>query len=81
MRSLQLNQSWIKDPENYSDLKVMNTGAGYYIGTSYTDPEGGGFTEPGSRDTGYFKTREEAEEHLAMIEAHPNPSQFLRLHP
>jgi len=27
--------SYIKDKESYSDLQVMHSGAGYYIGTVY----------------------------------------------
>ena len=31
---------YIKDKENYSDLQVLMSGAGYYIGTVYNNPEG-----------------------------------------
>jgi hypothetical protein len=46
----------------YSDLKVMRSEAGYYVGTEYVNDDG--FVEPGSRESGYFKTREEAEKEL-----------------
>ena len=46
----------------YSDLKVMKSAAGYYVGTVYINDDG--FVEPGSRESGYFKTREEAEKEL-----------------
>lgn len=50
----------IKDKENYSDLEVLCSGAGFYIGTMYHNPEG--FWEPGSRDSwDYYQTREEAQ--------------------
>lgn len=51
----------------FSDLQVMQSGAGYYIGTIYTDPKDG-FTEPGSRDSDYCATREEAEKLLARMQ-------------
>lgn len=52
---------------NYSELMVMRSAAGYYVGTIYTEPDG--FQEPGSRDSGYFATEEEAAAHLKLIEA------------
>lgn len=57
---------YIEDKENYSYLQVMKANA-YYIGTVYTDPELG-FSEPGSRDSGYFHTEEEAAAYLSYIE-------------
>ena len=50
----------------YSDLQVMKSAAGYYVGTIYTDPKDG-FKEPGSRDSDYFATQEEAEQELKDI--------------
>ena len=38
----------------YSELKVLKSAAGYYLGTTYQGM-------PGSRESGYFKTKEEAE--------------------
>ena len=46
-----------------SELKVMRSAAGWYVGTTYTDPEDG-FTEPNSRETDYFSSRAEAEKAL-----------------
>jgi len=57
--------SYIKDPENYSELQVLKSAAGYYIGTMYNNPEG--FQEPGSRDTDYFPTFEVAEDFLNRL--------------
>lgn len=64
------NASYIQAGEKagYSELKVMRSRAGWYVGTEYTDPERG-LTEPGSRDSGYFPTREAAAEHLVLLEA------------
>jgi hypothetical protein len=59
------NADYIPEEEKkgYSDLKVMKSAAGYYIGTTFTDDTG--FTEPGSRDSEYFDTRELADAALA----------------
>jgi len=47
----------------YSELCVMKSAAGYYIGTWYKN--GDGFEEPGSRDRmEYFSTSHEAQEAL-----------------
>lgn len=51
----------------YSELRVMRSAAGWYVGTLYQEP--GGWQEPGSRDSGYFATEEEAAEELKLIEA------------
>ena len=73
MKSPQIdfaNKSWAKDgdnPSDYSEMKVLQSAAGYYIGTIYTDPDDG-FEEPGSRDSDYFDTREEAEKYLEELE-------------
>ena len=53
---------YIKDKGNYTELKVCRSGAGYYIGTMYNNPDG--YQEPGSRDSEYFRTFKEAEEAL-----------------
>lgn len=53
---------YIEDKGNYSELMVLQSGAGYYIGTIYHNPDG--YDEPGSRDSGYYRTREEAEKAL-----------------
>jgi len=67
MKSPMITEAnYIKDKENYSDMQVMKANA-YYIGTVYTDPEVG-FAEPGSRDSEYFRTEEEAAAYLAYIE-------------
>lgn len=47
------------DP-NVVGPKVMSSAAGYYVGYGYIDPDYG-FEEPYSRESGYFKTSEEAQ--------------------
>jgi len=44
--------------QEYSNLKVLKSGAGYYLGTTYQGM-------PGSRDTKYFATELEAEQAMA----------------
>jgi hypothetical protein len=61
------NAPYITDKENYSDMRVMKSGAGFYIGTIHNDPDFG--EEPGSRDSDYFSTKEEAESFLASVES------------
>lgn len=46
----------------YSDLKVMRSAAGWYIGTEFHHKEG--YIEPGSRESEYFSTEEKAEKAL-----------------
>lgn len=78
------NAGYIKEKTGYSELQVLRSGAGYYIGTIYTDPETG-FREPGSRDSDYFSKRESAEkflEELTKVEAEGGDiSPFLRDRP
>lgn len=56
----------------YTDLMVLRSGAGWYVGTLYQefDTEGNmSWQEPGSRDSpGYFATKEEAERFLKTME-------------
>ena len=62
MRSIQVARIHVDHPEEearYSPLQVMQSAAGWYIGTSYDSQEG--FLEPGSRDSDYYPTKEEAD--------------------
>jgi hypothetical protein len=63
----------------YSALQVLQSAAGYYVGTTYTDEDG--FQGPGSRDSGYFPTKEEAARFLETVSAVANPQEYLRDHP
>ncbi len=71
------NASYINDKQFYTDMQVLKSPAGYYVGTLYDDLEIGSFV-PGSRDTDYFATRAEAEKALAEIEAGTRKT---RMHP
>lgn len=69
--------SYIPNKRSYSDLQVMQSAAGWYIGTTFNGEWG---PEPGSRDSGYYATKAEAEADLAKLVADPT-SVPLRTHP
>ena len=51
----------------YSELKVMESSAGYYLGTDYTSIDHilmNAYPSPGSRETHYFNLISEAESAL-----------------
>lgn len=50
----------------YSDLQVCRSGGGFYIGRMCMtiDPELGEYMEPGSRESGYYTTSEQAQREL-----------------
>jgi hypothetical protein len=45
----------------WSALMVLRSGAGYYIGRTFTG-HGTGWMEPGTRESDYFRTSREAED-------------------
>ena len=48
----------IEDRKDYSELQVLKSAAGYYIGSLYQDGS------PGTRDSEYFPTEEAAHDAL-----------------
>jgi hypothetical protein len=76
-RSPQVNNYDGTNEQHYSDLQVLRSNAGWYIGTVYTDPTDG-FKEPGSRDSDYFPTREAAQ--LELDKINRGESTTTRLH-
>ena len=55
--------------EGYSKLGVLHSPAGYYIGRMYwAVEEYGSFWEPGSRESDYFKTSDDAQKLLDLGE-------------
>lgn len=69
----------IPNKDQYTELRVLKSAAGFYVGTLHIDPEFG--AEPGSRDSGYFSTEVEAAKYLQMVESAANPQEYLRQHP
>ena len=66
MKSPMIENANYVDKKDFSDLQVCCSGGGWYIGTVYTDPETGD-KEPGSRDTEYFPTQQEADIQLMLL--------------
>jgi hypothetical protein len=55
----------------YSELMVLQSAAGYYVGTKFQEFDAHGnvvWEEPGSRDSGYFRTPEAAAVELRQFE-------------
>jgi hypothetical protein len=67
MKSLQVLNVCRGNYTGYSELQVLRSAAGFYIGTTYTDTENG-WAEPGSRDSDYFVHKEQAMMALAKLE-------------
>lgn len=67
MKSIQVaNTMRESEQKDFSELQVLKSGAGWYIGTIFTDPKTG-FQEPGSRDTGYYASEEDAKLALRVL--------------
>ena len=67
MKSLQVAFVYSNpaDLAKFSDLQVLRSAAGWYIGTIHTDEKG--FQEPGSRDSTYFASEEIAKKVLDKL--------------
>lgn len=65
VRFIEPTKNW----PNYSQLQILKSAAGFYIGTLYTDPTMDGLVEPGSRDSTYFVRKEIADRALAKLES------------
>lgn len=66
---------YITNKSGYSDLQVLQSAVGWYIGTIYSNYDTNGnhlYDEPGSRDSVYFPTKEKAEEILSVWENDPS---------
>lgn len=68
---LVTHASYITDKDNYTDLQVLRSGGGYYVGTLYRTDEG--WDEPGSRDSDYFATKDDATTELERLLAGGTP--------
>lgn len=51
-----------EEKARYSDLQVLQSPAGFYVGTIYTEDDGS--QTPGSRDSGYFTDEQLAKDFL-----------------
>ena len=74
MRSEQIEKAkhmTEKEKANHTDLQVLHSNAGWYVGTLYQEKDPVGnviWTEPGSRDTDYFKSQDDAARYLRIME-------------
>ena len=62
----------VTNKNGYSELTVLSSAAGYYVGTMYNEYDESGvlrWQEPGSRDSDYFDTHEQAEKYLRLLES------------
>lgn len=70
MKSPMIENLYAEEPEEitrYTELQVLRSGAGFYVGTMYNHSDG--YQEPGSRDSfDYYRTPEEAATALVLIE-------------
>jgi hypothetical protein len=69
MKSPQLDRLYAADDserDRYSELTVMRSAAGYYVGSYYSEDFG---SVPGTRDSGYFASETEAAAELARYRA------------
>lgn len=73
MKSLMVtNADYINDKSGYTDLQILKSAAGYFIGTLFEERDVTGkviFVDMGSRDSDYFKTEEDAKIYLKTIES------------
>lgn len=60
------NADYLPEKGAYSELQILSSAAGFYVGTTYTDPKYG-CEEPGSRDSDYFRTYQDAERYLKTL--------------
>ena len=62
---------------HYSELKVMRSNAGHYIGREYVTTSGKykGMIEPGSRESDYFPTQAAAQKELESTTRETRPAE------
>ena len=74
------NLTEIPNKDSYTELRVLKSPAGYYVGTMYWDAEYE-MWDRGSRDSDYFSTEADAARYLQMVESVANPQEYLRQYP
>jgi hypothetical protein len=78
MKSFQvLNVIPPAEQGNYDDLQAMRSAAGWYLGTMYVSRSGN--ASPGSRDTNYFRSSEDATLALTELEKVETELHYLHL--
>ena len=59
-----------KEKSSFTELQVLHSNAGWYVGTMYEERDKDGnvlWTEPGTRDTDYFRSQADAERYLRIM--------------
>lgn len=75
MKSQMIEKSAVipqEDKGSYTELQVLHSAAGYYVGTLFEEKDADGnvtWQEPGSRDSGYFKKESQAQAFLATLQS------------
>ncbi|MDO4644044.1 MAG: hypothetical protein Q4A74_09410 [Cardiobacteriaceae bacterium] len=59
------NRPWAEKPEEDSDLRILKSAAGYYVGRVELDEEGHEW--PFSRESDYYRSKEKAEDALKFL--------------
>jgi hypothetical protein len=62
----RIDHSTVIAPGQYGPMQVLQSAAGYYVGTLFREEFG---NVPGSRDSGYFETFEAAKSYLDYVTA------------
>lgn len=73
----KLAEQYPSSEGSYTDLKVCKSAAGYYVGTMFEHNETSDtpdLIEPGSRESDYYATSQEAQEALDSQEWDQRPS-------
>jgi hypothetical protein len=63
----RLHEGFMRDG-GYTEPFITQSAAGFYLGTWYRDTDYGGFWCPGSRDSGYYATKEDAQKAFPWAE-------------
>jgi hypothetical protein len=58
---MKSNQVPLEERKHYSHLMVLQSARGYYIGSLWHDPDNANESGPGTRDSQYFASPEEAQ--------------------
>jgi hypothetical protein len=66
------NAEYIKDKSGYTELMVLSSAAGYYVGTMFNEVDVTGrlvfHEQVMTRDSGYYRTEQEAVRFLASLQ-------------
>ena len=67
----EANYLTAKEKSGFTELQVLHSNGGWYVGTLYQEKDKNGnvlWTEPGTRDTDYFNSQEDAARYLRIMQ-------------